>query len=166
MAAVNKRPGGRQIGVKRLTPARQVRFLDALAQTGNVTWAAAAIGMTRAAALGLRAGDESLARQWDDALEIAADALEAEARRRALEGWLEPVYYQGQRVGEVRKYSDRMLELLLKAQRPEKFKDRREHTGADGGPIRTEDLSGLSDVERAHRISVLLERGRRAAAKG
>ncbi len=165
MSAVTKRPSGRQTRAKGLTPARWPRFLDALAATGNVTWAAAAVGMTRAAALGLRARDETLARHWDDALEIATDALEAEARRRACEGWLEPVYYQGQRVGEVRKYSDRMLELLLKAQRPEKFKDRREHTGPDGGPIRTEDLSGLSDVERAHRISVLLERGRRAKAK-
>jgi hypothetical protein len=121
MSPVTKRSSGRKIPVKRLTPARWPRFLDALSTTGNVTWAAATVGMTRAEVLGLRAGDETLARQWDDAIEVAADALEAEARRRALEGWLEPVFYQGQQVGEVRKYSDRMLELLLKAQRPEKF---------------------------------------------
>jgi hypothetical protein len=43
------------------------------------------------------------------------DALEREAWRRAVEGFDEPVHYQGEVVGYVKKYSDRMLELLLKA---------------------------------------------------
>jgi hypothetical protein len=40
--------------------------------------------------------------------------LEAEARRRAVQGWDEPVFHQGRKVGTIRKYSDRMLEILLK----------------------------------------------------
>ena len=35
-------------------------------------------------------------------------------------------------MGAVRKYSDRMLELLLKGHLPEKYKDRVQHTGDVG----------------------------------
>src|SRR5262245_34519876 len=39
-----------------------------------------------------------------------------EIRRRAIDGWDEPVVYQGVLTGAVvRKYSDRMLELMAKA---------------------------------------------------
>ena len=51
------------------------------------------------------------------------------ARRRAIDGFEEPVFYQGAVVGAVRKYSDRMLELLLKGHAPEKYKDRVQHSG-------------------------------------
>lgn len=40
------------------------------------------------------------------------------------------------------------------------FKSLHEHTGPDGKPIRFEDVNGLSDLERAHRIAALLERAR------
>jgi len=49
------------------------------------------------------------------------------AHSRAVEGWLEPVYGsagQGQgtvQVGEIRRFSDRLLETLLKADDPAKF---------------------------------------------
>ena len=47
-----------------------------------------------------------------------------EADRRALDGWNEPVFYQGQRVSTIRKYSDRLLELQLRAGDPETYADR------------------------------------------
>jgi hypothetical protein len=40
---------------------------------------------------------------WDEAVEVATDALEREAWRRAVEGFDEP----GEVVGYVKKYSDR-----------------------------------------------------------
>lgn len=52
------------------------------------------------------------------------------------------------------------LNELLEAQAKEDggmFTNRRELTGAAGGPIQTEDV-GLSDAERADRIAALLER--------
>jgi hypothetical protein len=59
------------------------------------------------------------------------DALEAEARRRALEGWEEPVFFGGVVCGHVQKYDSTLLLLLLKAHRPGKFGDhaRVEHSG-------------------------------------
>ena len=44
--------------------------------------------------------------------------------RRALEGGEEPVFYQGKIVGSVRKYSDTLLMFMLKARRPERYRDR------------------------------------------
>jgi hypothetical protein len=49
----------------------------------------------------------------------------------------QPVFYQGKVCGEIRKYSDRMLELLLRSHRPEKYRDRQELTGKDSDPIQT-----------------------------
>jgi len=37
-----------------------------------------------------------------------------------------------------------------------------EHTGADGGPIKTEDVTPITDLERAERITAILERARQA----
>jgi len=53
------------------------------------------------------------------------EILEAEAYRRALEGDVVPVYRKGKLVGEVRKYSDRMLMVLLTAHAPAKYGKRR-----------------------------------------
>lgn len=41
-----------------------------------------------------------------------------------------------------------------------------EHTGKDGGPIKTKDVSELSPLEVARRIAFALERGRREMEKG
>ena len=49
---------------------------------------------------------------------------EAEAHRRAHEGVRTPVYYKGNRVGMVRKYSDKLMEILLNAGDPDKYADR------------------------------------------
>ena len=94
-------------------------FLTALAQHGIVTRAATAAGLSRAAVYEQRTKSESFAEDWQNALETAADTLEEEARRRGVDGWEEPVYQGGQIVGTVRKYSDRLLERLLCAKRPE-----------------------------------------------
>lgn len=117
-------------------PAWQKAFLTILRETGNVSEAARATGIERSTAYDRRNGHASFAALWDDALEEATDALEAEARRRAYDGWDEPVYGrvgkdQDGQIGLVRKYSDSLMNTLLKGNRPEKFKDRQqvEHTG-------------------------------------
>lgn len=95
-----------------------------MAKTGNVTLAADACGVARATVYNHRSSDPAFARAWDEALDEATDALEAEARRRALEGFEVPVFYKGEECGIIRKYSDGLLMLLLKAYRPGRFKDK------------------------------------------
>jgi hypothetical protein len=121
----------------KLTIRAREKFLEHLAKTANVTESAKLIGMARNSMYDARDRDESLRQAWDEAIEIATDALEKEARRRALQGWDEPVFYRGEQVGKMRIYSDRMLELLLKAHRPYKFKEtvRQELTDGAGNPL-------------------------------
>jgi hypothetical protein len=112
-------------------------FLDTLRETSNVTASAAATGVSRDAFYRARENDPAFAAAWDEAVEVATDALEAEARRRAITGVEEPVYYLGKEVGRIRKYSDRMLEILLKAHRPGKFRENvsMEHSNPDGSAL-------------------------------
>lgn len=107
-----------------LTPEKKGEFLSALSEYGNVTQAAAAIGVHRPLLYYERNKDGSFAEVWDEAAAIGAARLEDEARRRAVEGWLEPVHYKGERTGEVRRYSDTLLIVLLKAHHPEKYRER------------------------------------------
>lgn len=56
---------------------------------------------------------------------MAVERMENEARRRAVEGTLRPVFHGGAQVGEVREYSDTLLIFLLKAHDP-KYRDKQQ----------------------------------------
>ena len=113
---------------------RQVRFLTALAQTGNPSLACRASTLTRREVNLLRREDSEFALAFQDAMDEATDVLEAEAWRRALEGVAEPLVRGGKpvcdpRTGEtmmIRRYSDSLLMLLLRASKPSKFSPRLE----------------------------------------
>jgi hypothetical protein len=72
----------------------------------------------------LRRNDKEFAKDWADAIEEATDALEAAARGRAIDGHKRPIYQGGKHVGDEIVYSDRMTEILLKAHRPEQFREK------------------------------------------
>jgi hypothetical protein len=127
-------------------------FLAHLAECGILTDAAAAAGVDRTTVWRRRQSDADFARACDEAVDMAADKLEAEARRRALDGTEEPVYQGGLLVGTKRVYSDSLMVLLLKGRRKKVFADRTELTGADGGPARLE----VDDTARAARIAQLV----------
>lgn len=131
-------------------PAWVMPFLDRLRQSANVAASARAVGVSSSAVYALRERDGDFRASWDEALEDAYDMLEAEARRRAFEGVEEPVFYQGQEVGTVRKYSDSLAQFLLKGYRRRKFGDKTEITGADGGAL------VIDDTARASRIAQLM----------
>lgn len=105
----------------RLTARKRARFLDVLSQCGNVAEAARQSGLSRQYAYVLREQDPDFAEAWDGALDEAVDALELEARRRAVEGVEQPVFHAGKLIGTRRVYSDRLLIFLLQAHRPERF---------------------------------------------
>lgn len=109
----------------------QAAFIAHLAKTGNVSASANRAGIERSWAYQTRRKNERFRALWDDALEQAVDALEEEARRRAYQGVEEPVFWKGQQVSQVTKYSDTLLIFLLKAHRPEKFRENH-HIEASG----------------------------------
>ena len=110
------------------------RFLDALAAGQTVSAAAQMAGYSRRAVYDRRKADPAFGERWDEAVAVAIERLEAEADRRAVEGVLEPVFYQGIECGQVRRYSDTMLIFRLKALKPEMYRERVaiQHADADG----------------------------------
>jgi hypothetical protein len=124
----------------RLTAKRRAAFLEGLAATGNVTEACRRAAIGRRTVYDAREKDKAFKAAWDEAEEIACDALVAEARRRAVDGVQSPVVSHGKLVmverkdaagnviGKaplmVREYSDTLLLALLKAHRPRQFRER------------------------------------------
>jgi hypothetical protein len=98
-------------------------FLKTMGQCANVTLSCRAAGISRKTAYQHRERDERFAEQWADAFDDAVDRLELEARRRAVDGTERPVFYKGVKVGSYREYSDNLLMFLLRAYRPEKFRE-------------------------------------------
>lgn len=147
--------------VAHIARAREI-FLKELRETANVSASARAAGVARRTVYVWRYADPEFAEAWADAELEAADTLEREAWRRAVEGVDEPVFHLGQKCGQIRRYSDRMLEILLKGHKPEKFVERRILTGANGGPIETHELSA---EERAKRVAEILDAGRARRAR-
>jgi hypothetical protein len=114
----------------KITPARRAIFLETLTRTGHVTAACAAAGVSLSGTYSLRKRDGTFARAWEEALETAVGTMMEEARRRGVEGWDEPVFYKGEPVGAIRRYSDRLLIQLLQAHKPELFRPHPEHETA------------------------------------
>jgi hypothetical protein len=98
-------------------------FLDELAKTCNVSLACEKAGVSRQTAYRHKKELPRFAERWDDAIDTGVDALYAEARRRGLEGVKKGVWHMGKRVGSERQYSDLLLIFLLKAHRPETFRE-------------------------------------------
>jgi hypothetical protein len=108
------------------TTEKRERFLATLREIPNVTAAARAADMARSGAYALRERDAEFKQAWDDAVEEGVDMLEREAQRRAFEGTKKPVIYQGAITDSYLEFSDTLAIFLLKAHRPEKYRDRAE----------------------------------------
>ena len=108
-----------------LTSQEKQKFLRKLVTTaGNVTKAAQAIRISRNTAYDHKKANADFAQAWNDVIEAVADQMEQEVFRRAVKGVLEPIYYKGQMVAKIRKFSDRLLEFGLKGKRPEVYRER------------------------------------------
>ncbi|MCK9513769.1 MAG: terminase [Pigmentiphaga sp.] len=127
----------RQRAHEEATARAKERFLAELERMANVSAAARKAKVPRSTAYDWYAADEEFAAAWDQAVEVAVDSLEQEAWRRARDGTLKPVFQRGEKVGQVREYSDQLMVTLLKAHKPEKYRERvsNELTGPGGAPL-------------------------------
>jgi hypothetical protein len=147
------------------TPERKARFLEVLADTCSPKQAAAAVGIVRSTAFYHRANDMEFAAAWDRAIEEALDVLLEESYRRAVVGHDEPVIHQGRlavqvdpETGEerpltVRKFSDRLMEVMLKWRYPQmadKLSVKVESTG-----LNAEALLAMPADERKQLVTLL-----------
>ena len=104
---------------------KQKSFLAAFAFCGNVTHACRNSKVGRRTHYDWLERDAEYAVAFESAHDEAADNLEEEARRRAMAG------------------SDTLLIFLLKGARPDRYRERHEHTGPKGGPFEfTIDING------------------------
>jgi len=127
----------------------QKRFLEAFASFGTVSGAAQVAGIDRRTHYKWLSVDATYGERFRDAEATATDRLESEAVRRALIGIEEPVFGNArgddgkslgtQQVGTVKKYSDTLLIFLLKARRPQVFREKYEHTVT--GTLTVEEVS-------------------------
>jgi hypothetical protein len=118
----------------------QKAYLANLRVTGNRTLAAEAAKVHRATPYTWAREDPEFAKEVEEALEVSCDMLEAEVRRRAVEGTEELTgWYMGKPGGTVRRYSDLLLLALLRAHRPERWREKHSHevTGKNGAPLVT-----------------------------
>ena len=105
---------------------QQHDYLSALSKYFTSSAAAAKAGLHISVIKRWREEDGEFCVKEADIREATADQLEAEAIRRAFKGVRVPVYQGGLLAGYVTNYSDQLLTLMLKALRPEKFRERTE----------------------------------------
>lgn len=110
-------------------------FIDILCDTGNVVAAAAKVELSRDTLHRWRKTMPDFRADWETAIELAAEALESEAFRRALQGSdtvetttvVQPSAggktsgEPGESTRTIRRSSDALLLALLKAHRPDKY---------------------------------------------
>lgn len=103
-------------------------FLRVMAETANLKVAAAAAGFKNTAAINrIRKTDAAFEAAFQEAAEAAADMIESEAVRRAVNGVRKNVWYKGEIVGEEIQYSDSLLAMLVKAAKPDKYAERQKN---------------------------------------
>ena len=123
-AVIPPRPSRRRVPESTL----QDRYLAALPRYFTVSAALTSAGASAEMLRRWREYDGAFMVREQDARNQMADRLEAEAIRRAFRGVRTPVYQGGLLAGHVTQYSDALLTLLLKAMRPEKYRDRTDVT--------------------------------------
>ena len=79
--------------------------------------------------------------------------------RRAKDGVPEPVFYQGQVVGETRRFSDTLAMFILKSKRREVWGERREIDFKH-------DWSNLTEAERVRKAMAMLDMAEEIVARG
>ncbi len=110
---------------------RQDTFLKEFKICATVTHAAKLANIGRQTHYDWLRKDEEYQAAFAEAEVAATDALVAEARRRAIQGVEEPIFYKGELVQTIRKYSDTLLIFLMKGALPEVYRERYEISGGD-----------------------------------
>ena len=124
--------------------AHQRAFLGAFEESGCIRRAAKAAGITRAAHYKWLRDDDAYAAAFKESQRAAAEYLESEAVQRATKGWLEPIFYQGRVCAHVRRYSDSLLAMLLRAAMPEKY------------GVQRKEISGPPEAPRQAQVEVVI----------
>lgn len=98
-------------------------FIGALMEGSSVVDASEIAGVSTATPYRRRVDDKEFSRAWQEAANIGTEFLEQEAARRAYHGTIKPVFHKGEICGHVREYSDTLMIFLLKARKPQVYRE-------------------------------------------
>ena len=111
------------------------KFIGALMEGETVIGSCRFANVHVSTAYDRRKVDLQFARAWKEAADIGTENLEQEAARRAFHGTIKPVFHRGVECGEIREYSDTLMIFLLKARKPEVYRDRFEDNESSTKPL-------------------------------
>jgi len=143
--------------IARIQHPKQRAFIEAYCRLGTVGKARKATKLHYAQHYKWLQADPLYREAFEWAKMVVNGQIEDEIYRRGVQGWLEPVYYQGEVCGRVRRYSDGLLTFLAKARMPEKYGQRVAVTGHDGGPIKHAHLVASLPPEAIKKLADLLD---------
>ena len=160
----------------KLTKGRKEAYLAALRATGSMR-AAARLASPGCSGEGPHSTfrmamqrEPAFAAAVHDAMDDALGRLEAEAMRRAVDGYQRPIYQRGELVGHETVYSDHMLLTLLRARAPEVYSERRDvHVSGHvehGHNVLTIDAADLLLLNQRDKETLITVLQRLAEAKG
>lgn len=98
-------------------------FLEALRESGVIAHACRIADVSSKTVYFARSRDRMFRIAMEEARDEGIASMEIEARRRAIEGVRRTIWYQGEAVGHEVTYSDGLLQFMLKANLPEKYRD-------------------------------------------
>jgi hypothetical protein len=120
---------------ERTTLERQQNFLKAYANCFSIERASAVSRVSRQSHYKWFRKNPKYAALFEKIKADAFSYLEAEAITRAGEGWEEPVYYQGDVCGTVRRFDSGLMQFLLRGMMPHKYGAKTEISGPEGAPV-------------------------------
>lgn len=132
-------------------------FLAALEESANIALSAKIARVHRSRVYAHRDENEEFEQAWDEALEIGIATLEVELRRRALHGTAKPFFFQGEKCGSMQEYSDVLGMFLLKAHRPDVYRDRSEVNYKHSGEVEFR-LGGMTPEQSLDKLDKDLDR--------
>ena len=117
--AVRKAPARKAVAkaVERWGQEKEVAFLAGLVKTCNVSASAKLAKVSEASVYRQRAKSAEFRAAWALALREGYARLELMMLERAITGQVKPVFYGGQKIGQITEYSDRTALALLAAHR-------------------------------------------------
>ncbi|MFQ5471512.1 MAG: hypothetical protein ACE5FA_01325 [Dehalococcoidia bacterium] len=106
------------------TEKNKATAVEVMSMTGMLSRAAIAVNVSRQTLYNWMKKDEQFKQDMEEARECGIEMLEDSCMARALEGVAEPVYQNGRCVGHKTKHSDQLAMFMLRANKPEKYRER------------------------------------------
>jgi len=118
-----------------VTPEIKEAMLLLLEEIPSITQVRKVFGISQSALARARESDPDFDQAIKMAKEEGYDLAEEEAYRRAVVGVDKPVFYRGEKCGDIREYSDTLLQFILRHNRPKIYNPGVKITAGDGEKV-------------------------------